>query len=95
VTVAGVDPGGLIYVDLQRVAVILDFMQPFAAEGGLGFQRSKLGGDKPRHFRRDGAFDHPRDEAGLGTLDHTQLTERQSNKKTPAAQCNMRRAGVP
>jgi hypothetical protein len=54
VTVAGVDPGALIYVDLQPVAVILDLW----------------GGDKPRHLRRHGAFDHPRDEAGLCTLGH-------------------------
>jgi hypothetical protein len=83
VTVAGVDPGTLVQVDLQPVAVILDLVQPFAASGGLGPQRCKLRGNKFRHLRRLGAFDHPGDETGLCTLGH--YTKRQSNKKTPAA----------
>ena len=85
VTVAGVDLGTFVQVDLQAVAVIIDLVQPFAADGGLGFQRRESGRAESRHFRRHCAFDHPRDEAGLGTLGHTQLTKRQFNKKKPAA----------
>src|SRR5674476_1132574 len=70
VTVAGIDRGALVEVNLQSVAVVLDFMQPCAADGSPGSQRSELGGDESRHFRRDGSFDHPRDEAGLCTLGH-------------------------
>jgi hypothetical protein len=70
VTVAGIDRGALIEVDLQPVAVVLNFVDPLASDGCPGFQGGKLRRNKPGHFRRHGAFDHPRDEAGLGTLGH-------------------------
>jgi hypothetical protein len=79
VTVAGVDPGALIYVDLQPVAVILDLWGAINPGISEGTAPSTIRAMKRVCVR----------------LAITQLTKRQCNKKTPAEQCNMRRAGVP
>jgi hypothetical protein len=39
-----------VEMDLNAVAVVLDFMKPLAARRGLGLQGGKLGPNEPRHL---------------------------------------------
>ena len=49
-----------VQVDLDPVAVVLDFVEPLIPDRCLGFQGGELGLDESRHLRRAGAFDHLR-----------------------------------
>ncbi|WP_442895016.1 hypothetical protein [Bradyrhizobium sp. AZCC 1578] len=68
-TVAGVDRHpALVQMDLQAVAIVLDFVKPAVANGHLRPETCKLQSNESRHFRRLRAFDRPCQEARLGSL---------------------------
>jgi hypothetical protein len=55
---------------LDSVANKFDFMDPPVSHGRLELERGKLRRNKVRHIGRLGTWAHPRNEAGLGTLNH-------------------------
>ena len=70
----------LVEVDLDPVAVELDFMKPLVAGRHLGLQRGQLRLDESRHFRRGGRRNNaPRTLAHHATQ-NGQLTEKPLRK---------------
>jgi hypothetical protein len=48
--VAGEDLlSSVVEMDLDAIAIVLDFMKPLVARGRLGLQRCELGLNEPRH----------------------------------------------